>query len=59
MTLTHNHDVCIGKKRSMCVGGLALVDGAVGCFGVVQHDGVAQNPPVGCRRICRDEPRRG
>lgn len=54
ITLTHNHDVCIGKKGPVCVGGLALIHGAVGCFGVVQHYRVAQNPPVGRRRICRD-----
>lgn len=54
ITLTHYHDVCIGKEASVAVGGLALIHGAVRCFGVVQHYCVTQNPSVGCRRVCRD-----
>lgn len=38
--LTHNHDVCIGKKCSVSVGGLTLIDCTVRCFGVVQNYGV-------------------
>lgn len=38
----------------MPVGGLALIHGAVGRLGVVQHYCVAQNPSVGRRRVCRD-----
>lgn len=33
--LTHNHDVCVGQKGSVCVGSLALIDGAVGRLCVV------------------------
>lgn len=54
ITLTHDHDVCVGEEASVPVGGLALIHGAVGRLGVVQHYCVAQNPSVGRRRVCRD-----
>lgn len=45
--LTHDHDVGVGQEGAVLVGGLALIDGAVGGFGVVQDYGVIKHLPVG------------
>lgn len=53
VVLTHDHDVGVRQQLPVHVGRLALVDSAVGGLGVVYDDGVAQDLPVGCRRLCK------
>jgi len=48
VVLTHNHDVCVGQKGSVSVGGLTLIDCTVRHFGILQNDGIIKYPPVGC-----------
>lgn len=43
---THDHDVNVGQKTAMTVGGDTLVDGTVLQSGVMEHHSVIKHSPV-------------